>query len=742
MSLTGDSMKILAETLHYYNSNYNFTISSFFVGEWGVSYFKELGEELECYLEPALVAKCFHAYEVAEKAHRGQMRRSGEPYITHPVAAALILARMRLDHETIMATLLHDVVEDTSISKEELTREFGEEVTALVDGVTKLTKIKFESKAEAQAENFRKMVLAMVKDIRVIIVKLADRFHNMKTLGVMPAVKRRRIAIETLEIYAPIANRLGMHAVYVGLEDLGFKALYPMRYRAIKAAVEKTRGNRSELTEKIEQDLQQALEQLNIPYEHVFGRKKHLYSIYRKMRHKKASFTEITDVLAFRVITEDIDSCYRVMGALHRTYKPVPQRFKDYIGIPKANGYQSLHTTLFGPFGVPLEVQIRTRDMHKVAENGVAAHWIYKSSGIEVNEAQLRAREWVQRLLEMQRSTGSSLEFIENVKIDLFPDEIYVFTPKGHIMELPKGATPVDFAYTVHSGVGNACVAAKVNRRLVPLSMPLSNGQTVEIITTPGAHPNPSWLNFVVTGKARSNIRNFLKGQQHAESIVLGKRLIEQVLTEFGSDFAKVPPESLQALLHDLNYKSVEDLLYAVGIGNQVPMVIAKRLVISPDSIEPGQAKKAKPMAIKGTEGMVVHFADCCQPIPGDNIVGRFQQGRGIIVHTSDCPNVTQGRSTPDQLIDLRWDDKVQGEYWVDITVEVANQRGVLAALATAIAEAESNIGNINVDQRDGQHNAVMFSISVKDRKHLARVMRKLRANTVVMRLYRKKQGD
>lgn len=707
-----------------------------------MSYFKELDEELKCYLEQPLIEKCYQAFLVAEKAHQGQMRRSGEAYITHPVAAALILARMRLDHQTIMATLLHDVVEDTSISKEELTRQFGEDVTTLVDGVTKLTKIKFESRAEAQAENFRKMVLAMVKDIRVIIVKLADRFHNMHTLGAMPTVKRRRIAIETLEIYAPIANRLGMHAIYIGLEDLGFKALYPMRYRAVRSAVEKARGNRRELTQKIEQDLQKALNELDIPYEHVFGRQKHLYSIYRKMRTKKSSFTEITDVFAFRVITEDIDSCYRVMGALHRTYKPVPQRFKDYIGIPKANGYQSLHTTLFGPYGVPLEVQIRTRDMDKVADNGVAAHWIYKSSGLEVNEAQLRAREWVQRLLEMQRSTGSSLEFIENVKIDLFPDEVYVFTPKGHIMELPKGATPVDFAYTVHSGVGNSCVAAKVNRRLVPLSIPLTNGQTVEIITAPGAHPNPAWLNFVVTGKARSNIRHFLKGQQHAESIVLGRRLVEQALTELGGDFTKIPPETLQALLHDLNYKSADELLYAIGIGNQMPQVIAKRLGASQDSNDFGSPDNSRPLAIKGTEGMVIHFADCCQPIPGDSIVGCFQQGRGIMVHTSDCHHINHGRNHPEQLVSLRWDEQVKGEYWVDITVEVANQRGVLASLATAISEADSNIGNISVDPRDGRHNAVTFSISVIDRTHLARIMRRLRANKVVMRLYRNKQGD
>lgn len=707
-----------------------------------MTHFDELNKALQSYLDPKQVEKCHQAYLVAEKAHHGQMRRSGDPYISHPVAAALILASMRLDYQTIMATLLHDVVEDTLVSKEDLIDQFGEEVATLVDGVTKLTKIKFESRAEAQAENFRKMVLAMVKDIRVIIVKLADRLHNMRSLGVMPSAKRRRIAIETLEIYAPIANRLGMHHVYIGLEDLGFKALYPMRYKIVKSALEKSLGNRKELTQQIEYDLQESLEDLNIPYEHVFGRQKHLYSIYRKMRQKKASFAEISDVFAFRIITEDIDSCYRVLGALHQTYKPVPHRFKDYIGIPKVNGYQSLHTTLFGPFGVPLEVQIRTREMDSVAENGVAAHWIYKSSGLEINEAQLRAREWVQRLLEMQKSTGNSIEFIENVKIDLFPDEVYVFTPKGHIMELPKGATAVDFAYTVHSDVGNTCVAAKVNRRLVPLSMPLTNGQTVEIITTPNAHPSPSWLNFVVTGKARSNIRNFLKSQLQNESIDLGKKLLNQALSELASVYEDVPPESLQALLLDLNYKKADDLLYAIGVGNEMPMVIATRLVVANDSSELAKTVKSKPLAIKGTEGMVVHFAECCQPIPGDSIVGRFQHGRGILVHSSDCQIIKKSRVNPDKFVSLRWDDNVEGEFWVDITVDVANERGVLASLATIISEMNSNIGNINVNPHDGRHNAVTFSISVVDRTHLARVMRRLRSNKVVMRLYRKKQGD
>lgn len=706
-----------------------------------MDHFAELKTALNEYLEHEQVALCNRAYEVALDAHEGQMRRSGEPYITHPVAAALILAGMRLDSQTIMATLLHDVIEDTLMSLDALRTEFGDEVAALVDGVTKLTKIKFESREEAQAENFRKMILAMVKDIRVIIVKLADRLHNMRTLGAMPSAKRRRIAIETLEIYAPIANRLGMHAIYTGLEDLGFKALYPLRYQALKSAVEKSRGNRKELTQKIEHDLQEALEDLVIPYEHVFGRQKHLYSLYRKMRQKKASFSEISDVFAFRVITEDIDSCYRVLGALHQTYKPVPLRFKDYIGIPKVNGYQSLHTTLFGPFGVPLEVQIRTREMDRVAENGVAAHWIYKSSGVEVNEAQLRAREWVQRLLEMQRSTHNSLEFIENVKIDLFPDEVYVFTPKGHIMELPKGATAVDFAYAVHSDVGNHCVSAKVNRRLVPLSMPLTNGQTVEVILSANAHPNPTWLNFVVTSKARSNIRNFLKTQHHTQSIALGNRLLDQALAELASQSDKIPPETLEALLRDLDYKLLDDLYYDLGTGNQMPMVIAKRLVVDPELNELAVENAFTPLAIKGTEGMVVEFAACCQPIPGDNIVGCFQQGRGILVHASDCGKIKKSRN-PEQFVSMRWDDQVTGEFWVDITVDVTNQRGVLAKLTSVISEADSNIGNVTVESRDGRHNAVTFAISVNDRKHLARVIRRLRGNKLVLRLYRKKQGE
>lgn len=704
-----------------------------------MNYFVELENELALYLDAEQVNQCQDAYIASEKAHRGQMRRSGEPYITHPVAAALTLAQMRLDYQTIMATLLHDVIEDTAVTKNELAEQFGNEVADLVDGVSKLTQIKFGSRAEAQAENFRKMVLAMVKDLRVIIVKLADRLHNMQTLGVMPAEKKHRIAIETLEIYAPIANRLGMHQIYIGLEDLGFKALHPTRYRVLMEARDKERGKRSEAISRLQEDIRKAFENFDVEVEVVSGRHKHLYSIYKKMKQKRLSFSDVMDVIGFRVIVKDADLCYRALGALHRTYKPVPLRFKDYIAIPKANGYQSLHTTLFGPHGTPLEVQIRSIEMDSVAENGIAAHWVYKSQDTDVSKTQLRAREWVKGLLDMKH--GNSLEFIENVKIDLFPDEVYVFTPKGHIMELPKGATPVDFAYMVHSDVGNSCVAAKINRRLAPLSMSLANGQTVEIITAPGARPNPSWLNFVVTGKARSNIKYFLKGQQQTESITLGRRLLSQALEEFNAELDRLPNDSMDILLRDLNYTSSEELFVDIGVGNQVAMVIARRLVHK-DLQSEIDANSSNALAVKGTEGMVMSYAECCSPIPGDLIEGVLQSGYGIVVHRDQCPAVNQLRNKSHNLLALRWDDNVVGEFNVGVTVEVANQRGVLASLASAISDAEANIGNINVDPRDGRYNTVVFSISVRDRVHLARVLRRIRANNVVLKLYRSKTGD
>lgn len=710
-----------------------------------LNYFVPLRTELEKYLTPEQIAEIYQAYLVAEKAHAPQKRQTGEPYITHPVAAAVMLAEMRMDYKSIMATLLHDVIEDTPVTKPELIELFGEEVAELVDGVSKLTQIKFETRAEAQAENFRKMVLAMVRDIRVILVKLVDRLHNMRTLGTLPAEKRRRVALETLEIYAPIANRLGIHKFYVELEDLGFEALYPMRARVLKEVVQKARGHRQEIMRKIEHDIKQALRQIDISVLSLFGRQKHLYSIYQKMQTKSAAFSEIMDVYGFRIMTDSVDSCYRVLGMVHQVYKPVPERFKDYIAIPKANGYQSLHTTLFGPYGVPIEVQIRTEEMDHIAENGIAAHWLYKADGVVADDAQLRARAWIKGLLEMQHNAGSSLEFIENVKFDLFPDEVYVFTPQGDIMELPRGATPVDFAYTVHSDIGSSCVAAKVNRRLAPLSVPLMNGQTVEIITAPGASPNPAWLNFVVSGKARSNIKDYLKSQQLAEAIVLGKRLLEKALFELNTSLEVISQEKeelLQQVLHELHYKGTEQLYYALGMGTQMAAAIAKRLV--PTALEDAFTEaaaqrigKSMSLAIKGTEGTILTYAECCRPIPGDLIIGCLQTGRGITVHVEDCPVLDRFRTKPEKLISMRWEDEVAGEFKVDITVEVINQRGILAKLTNAISDAEANIDNIGVDSAEERCNVVKFTLSVRDRVHLARVMRRIRMYKMVVKLYR-----
>lgn len=587
-----------------------------------MAYFAPLRKKLEAYLEPTQIETIYRAYLLAEKAHQPQVRNTGEPYITHPVAVACVLADMHMDPESIMAGLLHDVLEDTEVDKQTLEKQFGMQVAELVDGVSKLTQITFESRAEAQAENFRKMVLAMAKDLRVIVVKLADRLHNMRTLDALRIDKRKRIALETLEIYAPIANRLGMHNFRIEYEDLGFSALYPMRYRVLQEVVTKARGNRREILSVIEKSLRAALDNANIAVIKLWGREKHLYSIYKKMRNKRIPFSEIMDVYAFRIITDSVDQCYRVLGAVHNLYKPVPERFKDYIAIPKANGYQSLHTTLFGPYGVPIEIQIRTEAMNVMAESGIASHWLYKTDenaeeGTE-NKAHIKAQQWLTKLLEMQQSTGNSLEFIENVKIDLFPDEVYVFTPKGNILELPNGACVVDFAYAIHTDIGDTCVAAKIDRRLAPLSTQLSNGQTVEIITANTARPNPAWLNFVITGKARSAIKHYLKHQRQAESIALGRRLLDRALGTLGLTLAQIPGENIQAVLHESNYASFEELLVATGLGNLSPLIVARRLafVVKAEIEQEEKEKKdatialsQAPLLIKGSEGMVIRSA-------------------------------------------------------------------------------------------------------------------------------------
>ncbi len=690
---------------------------------------------LESYLEPGQVADIYRAYLFGAEAHEGQKRLSGEPYIYHPLAVARILAEMRMDYQSIIAAILHDVIEDTPTAKEQIADQFGQEVADLVDGVSKLTNIHFESRAEAQAENFRKMMLAMARDLRVILIKLADRLHNMRTLGAMPPEKRRRIARETLDIYAPIANRLGMNKVRLELEDLGFGAQYPARARVLAESVKRARGNRREIIGKIETALQERLRQEGLEGR-VIGREKHLLSIYRKMFSKRLSFNEVMDVYAFRIIVDKVDTCYRVLGAVHNLYKPVPGRFKDYIAIPKANGYQSLHTALFGPYGVPIEVQIRTEEMDKVAEAGIAAHWLYKTGEGGGVTAQARARDWLRNLLEMQQNAGNSLEFLENVKVDLFPDEVYIFTPKGEIVELPRGATAVDFAYDVHTDVGNSCVAVKIDRRLMPLATRLANGQTVEVITAPTARPNPTWLNFVVTAKARSNIRNYLKNLKRDEAIALGRRLLEQALADLDETLLTVPEERLSTALKELNLEGMSDLLEQIGLGNRMAP-LAARLLVPEETMPQPQPESARPLYIKGTEGTVVSFAKCCRPIPGDAIMGFLSTGRGIIIHTQNCKNIADYRKQPEKWINVQWADQLDATFPADLRVEVTNQRGVLATVAAVIADAEANIDNVNLEDRDGIHSAINLTVAVRDRIHLARIMRSIKALDKVVKIGR-----
>ena len=694
-----------------------------------------LSGQISTYLSQDQVNAVRRAYYYAEQAHDGQLRSSGEHYVTHPLAVATILAEMHMDHQSLMAAMLHDVIEDTGIPKEAIVAQFGDNVAELVDGVTKLTQMKFGTKAEAQAENFQKMAMAMARDIRVILVKLADRLHNMRTLGALNAEKRRRIAKETLEIYAPIANRLGMNRIYAEFEDLGFKAMYPMRAARIQSAVKKTRGNRKEIVQQIQDSLSDCLEREGLPGE-VSGREKHLYSIYRKMRGKRKAFNEIMDVYAFRIVVDKVDTCYRVLGAVHNLYKPFPGRFKDYIAIPKANGYQSLHTTLFGLHGVPIEIQIRTREMEELANNGVAAHWLYKTEEEGRRNNHARARRWVKGLLELQESAGNSLEFIENVKIDLFPDEVYVFTPKGRIMELPKGSTPVDFAYAVHTVVGNTCIACRVNRRLAPLSQALESGATVEIITAANTQPNPNWLNFVVTGKARTHIRHALKQQRREESVQLGKRLLSKALDNLGARFEDISTARLATLLKENKQDEADDLLEDIGLGNRTPHVVARRLLASDDSTAHSLSADG-PLVVRGTEGMVLNYARCCTPIPGDLIVGHLSAGKGMVVHRDSCKNISEFRNNPEKCIPLTWAEDIDSEFNVELRIELAHQRGLIALLAGTISAADANIDKINVDERDGRISVIQLGISVTDRVHLARIIRKLRALSGVSRITR-----
>ena len=655
---------------------------------------------------------------------------------------------MHLDARSIIAAILHDVIEDTPTAKENIAEQFGADVAALVDGVSKITRIEFQSQEEAQAENFRKMLLAMASDIRVILIKLADRLHNMRTIAALKPERRRAIARETLDIYAPIANRLGVRQWAAELSDLGFAALYPLRYRIIDEAVRKRHGNRKAIVEKIRAAIVAHLEREGLQAE-VTGREKSLYGVYRKMQQKHLSFDQVYDIYGFRVIVDKADTCYRALGVIHNLYKPIPGRFKDYIAIPKANGYQSLHTVVFGPFGVSLEVQIRTHEMDRVAEAGVASHWLYKSGDTTADPAQQRALQWLKDLLDTQQKAGNPREFLEHLKVDLFPDEVYVFTPNGEIKKLPRDATVIDFAYDVHTDIGNRCVGAKVNHQLVPLRTTLRNGDHVEIITAAFGRPSPAWLNYVVTSKARAHIRSYLKNQKVEESAKLGERLLATAIEDIGADLQKLPEATRQDLLKTLKLKTWDDLLGEIGLGNRLASVVARQLVPQVGEEDRsrflrlfrrrGPKSKEPALAIHGTEGVVVNYARCCRPIPGDPILGFLTAGRGIVVHTEDCPNVARYRKHPEQWIDVQWEQDIKGVYPVYMRVEAKNQRGVLASVAAAISEEDANIDTVTFDDRDSQYTSMDFTVEVRDRVHLAQIMRRIRALESVVRINRKK---
>ena len=708
------------------------------------------------YLKPDEITQVKKAFQFSDAAHLGQYRHSGEPYITHPVAVAELCATWRLDAPSIMAALMHDVIEDTGCTKADLVEKFGNKVAELVEGLTKLDKLEFQSHAEAQAESFRKMFMAMARDVRVILVKLADRTHNMRTLDAVPMAKRRRVAAETIEIYAPIAHRLGLNIIYRDLQDLSFRYSMPMRFRVIEGAVKRARGNRKEMVEKILQASRMAFAKANLGVD-LRGREKTLFSIYTKMRSKHLSFSQVLDVYAFRVTVHSIDECYRALGILHSLYKPMPGKFKDYIAIPKLNGYQSLHTTLLGPSGVPVEFQIRTTEMHAVAEAGVAAHWAYKDGSPDMSEVQNRAHQWLQSLIDIQDSSGDSQEFLEHVKIDLFPDAVYVFTPTGQIRALPRGATALDFAYSIHSDLGNTCVAVKINGLQLPLRSELKNSDIVEVITSASSQPNPGWLAFVRTGKARASIRHSLKTKHYSESLQLGERLLANALRQQGVDAALLSPEIWEKLMHWTGDKTREEACVNIALGRRSPQELAIRLKILIDDeggaeqmrlgvadwVAPNQEvshhHQRQAILVDGREGNSIHFQTCCHPIPGDNIIGYLGKGEGLQVHTNDCSVALRMLSKDsDKWVEVEWGKELNREFELDLAIDTRQGKGVLARVASSVTSADSNIMNVSMEDRFKEDSVtIRFTIQVYDRLHLSKVMRSLRANPDVMRVTR-----
>ncbi len=704
----------------------------------------DLCAQVRTYLEPAQVKAIYRAYLLGADAHRGQQRATGDPYITHPIEVARVLAGMRLDTESVIAGILHDVMEDTTVGKERIARDFGKNVADLVDGVTKLSRIEAAPRDVVQAESYRKMLLAMTDDVRVMLVKLADRLHNMRTIDALPTARRRRIARETLEIYAPIAIRLGLNHVKEELEDLGFRALYPNRHRVLQAGLREIHGNRKRVVRKVRTAIRRRLRQEGIAAR-VLGREKHIYSVYRKMRAKRLPLKQMQDVHGIRILVDSVDMCYRVLGSVHNLYKPKPGRFKDYIAIPKANGYQSLHTVLFGPRGLPIEVQIRSTEMHEIAESGIAAHILYKDGNPRESVAHRRARTWMREILEMQKAAGDPVEFIEHVKVDLFPDTVFVFTPAGEILELARGATPVDFAYAIHTDIGNTCEAARIDGQPASLRTPLATGQTVEIVTSRKARPDPTWINFVVTGKARANIRGYLKELRRSEAIDLGRRLLDQALRREDLSLRKLSKGRRWGILDEFRLDDRDELFADIGLGRRAAALVAKRLATTardPEAMEKegalanGRDTDEVPIFIAGTEGMVVNLGKCCRPIPGDPVVGFLSSGRGLVVHTGSCRNLPD-LDPKHECIDVDWAPKVEREFPVDIRIEVENRKGVLATVAAAISALDINIDAVGIADRDGIHSQLAFTIEVADRTHLAQVFRRLRALPLVRRIIR-----
>lgn len=694
----------------------------------------DLRDLLNTYLEPEKVAIILRAYEIGASAHQGQTRKTGEPYILHPIAVARILANMRMDYCSVAAAILHDTIEDTAITREEVEARFGEEIGGLVDGVTKLDKMKFRTRHEADAESFRKLMLAMSQDLRVIFIKLADRLHNMRTLGSMEPQSRRRIARETLDIYAPIADRLGMNSIKSELQDLGFANLYPWRHRTIAEHISSVTGDRSEIIADIYKALKRKMNEAGIPCD-IKGREKTPYSIYRKMQAKDLSFSEVNDVYAFRIITHSEPHCYLALGSAHSLYRPKPGRFKDHIALPKANGYQSLHTILNSPFNLPVEIQIRTREMDIMAEKGAAAHWQYKSGETTSGSAQVRAREWLMQLVEVQRHSTDSMEFLDGAKSDLFPDQIFVFTPKGKIIDLRRSATALDFAYAIHTGVGNHTQSVLVDKVEVPLSTRLENGQTVEVITHENAHPIPEWLEFVSSARARTAIRHYIKSLEQADTVALGLRLLETALNKRGSDLEAVPVGRMECYLKDNGFERQEELLKELALGNLLSSVVAAKLAPQVSTLQNGDQTEA--LSIAGSEGSAVTFSACCRPVPGDTIMGFLSAGKGVVVHRVNCRNVRELRKHPDHCIDVIWAPIRRGMFEVALRILAKNVPGVLANISASIGEAGSNIEKIEQPDANPEIATLLFIISVKDRDHMARVMRRLRRNRNVTRVSR-----